>query len=82
MEQIKTTVRKWGNSFGIILPKDIVNKENLQEGIEINLIINQENKITVGDIFELAKFNRLPKLKKSTEELMKEVDEELWQIKR
>lgn len=82
MEQIKTKIKKWGNSFGIILPKDFINKEKLGEGESIEIAVKTKNKQTVGEVFDLAKKNQLPKLKKSTDELVKEIDEELWEIKR
>jgi len=78
MKQITTKVKKWGNSFGIILPKKIVNSEKIKEGIEINIIIQQKNKTKVKDIFGILK----GKLNKDTKILMKEVDKELWGIKK
>lgn len=78
MEQIITKVKKWGNSFGIILPKKIVDTENLKEDVEVTITVQPHHKTTVGDLFELAKKHPLPKLKKTTQELMDEVDEELW----
>lgn len=78
MEQITTKVRKWGNSFGIILPKSIVDLEKIKEGLEVNVIIQTKNKTKVKDIFGILK----GKLKKDTQTLMKEVDRELWGIEK
>jgi antitoxin component of MazEF toxin-antitoxin module len=79
MRQIKTKVRKWGNSFGIILPKKVVDTENIKEGIEIDITIHPKNKTTVRDLFGLAKKHPLPKKKdkKSTQEILDEIDREL-----
>ena len=37
---IQTTIKKWGNSIGIILPKEVVEREKLKvnEKILINII--------------------------------------------
>jgi antitoxin component of MazEF toxin-antitoxin module len=78
MLKIETVVRKWGNSLGIILPKEIVDRESIREGNEINLNITPNNTTTVADLFALSKKMRLPKLKKSTQKIMREVDRQLW----
>lgn len=74
MERIKMKVKRWGNSFGIIVPKGIIKRENLHHGSEINVIIQPNNKTKVKDIFGILE----KKHKKTTAELMKEVDKELW----
>ncbi|MFH1649057.1 MAG: AbrB/MazE/SpoVT family DNA-binding domain-containing protein [Candidatus Woesearchaeota archaeon] len=33
----EVTVRKWGNSLGVILPKELVEEENLKEGKIIHI---------------------------------------------
>ena len=78
MERIRTMVRKWGNSLGVILPREVVEKEKLREGLEISIAITPKNTTTVGELFDLSEKMRLPKLKKSTEKIMKEVDAQLW----
>ncbi|MBS3066593.1 AbrB/MazE/SpoVT family DNA-binding domain-containing protein [Candidatus Pacearchaeota archaeon] len=78
MEKISTKVKKWGNSFGVVIPKNIVNTEQLKEGSDITIIVQSENKTTAGDIFRLAKKLNLTKPKKTTKELLDEVDKELW----
>ncbi len=70
MEKINATIKKWGNSFGIILPKEIVNTENLKEGNEIEVLISSKNKTRAKDIFGILK----GRIKKDTAELLKEVD--------
>ncbi len=78
MERVKTKVRKWGNSFGVVLPKKVVNTENLKEGVEITITVEPRNKMTVGDLMEFAKKHKLPKVKKSTQEIIDEIDRDLW----
>jgi antitoxin component of MazEF toxin-antitoxin module len=38
MFEFEARIKKWGNSFGIILPKNIVEKENLSEDDKITLV--------------------------------------------
>jgi antitoxin component of MazEF toxin-antitoxin module len=78
MEKITARARKWGNSFGVVLPKKIVDEENIGEGTEITITIEPKHAMTVGEVLELAKKHPIQKPKKSTQELMDEVDEELW----
>jgi len=78
MELINTKVKKWGNSFGIILPKKVVDSEGIKEGIELKISIQPKNKMTVRELFKFSEQNKLPKLKKGTAQLMKEMDKELW----
>mgnify|MGYP006293692571 CR=1 FL=1 len=82
MEQIKTKIRKWGNSLGIVLPKEIVSKKNLKEGSEINVFVQEKPQIRVKDLFEISNKNKKVIRNKSTEELMKEIDREIWNIKK
>ena len=77
METANVKVRKWGNSFGVILPRKIVNKENLKEGIEIEISVQTTKKTKAKNIFGLLK-GRLG----NTEKLIKEVDKELWDLKK
>ena len=72
MEKTSAKVKKWGNSFGIILPKFLIENQKLREGMEIEIIVKPLNKTKVGDIFGILK----GKIKRSTEDLLKEVDED------
>lgn len=74
MENINTKVKKWGNSFGIILPTEIIKRNNLKEGTTIEIKITTKDKTKVEDIFGILK----DKLKRDTSEVMKEVDKDLW----
>ncbi|MBI2452544.1 AbrB/MazE/SpoVT family DNA-binding domain-containing protein [Candidatus Pacearchaeota archaeon] len=72
MEKLNAIVKKWGNSFGIVLPKKLVEKERIKEGIEITITISPKNKTKVKDIFGILK----GKIRRGTAELLKEVDED------
>lgn len=74
MQQLKTKVKKWGNSAGVLFPKEILEKEHLKIGSTINVTISTDKVTKVKDIFGLLK----GKLKKDTQTLMDEVDKELW----
>ena len=74
MEKINATVKKWGNSFGIILPKYLIESQKLREGSNINIVIQPRNKTKVKDIFGIMK----GKLKRDTAEVLKEVDRDFW----
>ncbi len=70
MEQINVKVKKWGNSFGIVLPKTLVDNQQLKEGAEIEILVQAKNKTRVKDVFGILK----GKIKRDTESLLKEVD--------
>ena len=74
MEIITTKVKKWGNSFGVLIPNKIAKKQNIEEGSEVEIAIQPLNKTTVRDIFGILK----GKWKRSTQEILDEVDKELW----
>lgn len=52
---IEVQIKKWGNSFGVLLPKEFVEKERLRERqkIKINLIKETD----LSNIFVLLKVN-------------------------
>lgn len=72
MIQIKAKLRKWGNSFGIVVPQVVVEKEKTKEGDEIIVLFKKENDNILEEMFGTFKF------KKPIDKLMKEVDEELY----
>lgn len=77
MEQIKTKVRRWGHSFGVVIPKKVIEGQNLNEGSDVTIIVEKKGITTVGDLMQWAK-NHPIKLQKSTDELLKEIDQEFW----
>ena len=74
METITVKTKKWGNSLGIRLPKDIVKENNIKPEEEITIQIGRKDVTKVKDIFGILK----GKLKKPTNQLRKEIDKELW----
>lgn len=79
MEQIRTKVKKWGNSFGVIIPKEIINRDDLKEDAEVFVTVQSRKYTTVGELMKMAKkFKLTRKSKKTTQEIMDEIDKELW----
>lgn len=74
MIEIKSKLRRWGNSFGVIIPQKELEKTNFNEGDELCIFINPVEKNILKDMFGTFKF------KKSTNKLLKEVDKELQNI--
>lgn len=69
--EIETRTRQWGSSLGVILPKEIVQKEGLKENQIIKILaIKTKEKTKVKDIFGKLKF------KKKTKALLEEIDRE------
>lgn len=61
--ELKTRVRKWGDSIAVIIPKSIAESEKIRENDEIT--IEFKRKLLAGELF--GKFPRLSK--KSAQEL-------------
>ena len=74
MESIKTRVKKWGNSLGVILPIEVVNKEKIKEGTEISLTIEPSDRMNVEELLLLAKKIDLRNI--NIKEILDEVDKE------
>jgi len=72
MIEIKTKLRKWGNSFGIVIPLKAIETTEIKEGDEVTILMNKEK--TKNILKEM--FGTL-KTKKTTQDIMKEIDKEL-----
>jgi antitoxin component of MazEF toxin-antitoxin module len=80
MEQLKTKIKRWGNSFGIVVPMDIIRKENLREDADVTVSIQTSRTITVGELMDLSiKLGVAKKLKNvDTQKALREVDKAFW----
>jgi len=80
METINTKVRKWGNSFGVVIPISVIQDKGIKENSDVSIIIEPNNRMTVGDLMKLSKKLDLPKKLKdmNTQKILNEVDRELW----
>jgi antitoxin component of MazEF toxin-antitoxin module len=50
---VEATIRKWGNSLGLVLPNDFVDRENLKEDDKI--VLEVVKKAELQGIFGSAK---------------------------
>ena len=74
MIEFETTIKKQGNSLGVVIPKEVFIKERLKPGQRIRaMIFRKGNGRNV-----LRKTFGILKCKKSTEQMMREMDKELW----
>ncbi len=71
MEAIEVQVREWGGSLGIVIPKEAAIEEELTAGDTVELFLVKKTNV-LKEIFGKLK------LKRSTDEILKEIDEEGW----
>ncbi|MBS3080477.1 AbrB/MazE/SpoVT family DNA-binding domain-containing protein [Candidatus Pacearchaeota archaeon] len=71
MIELKSKLRKWGNSFGIVVPQKAIEEENIKEGDEITVLLGKK-KPNLRKLFGAHKF------KEPVEEIMKKIDKELY----
>ena len=71
MIEIESQTKKWGNSLGIVIPKDTAKKMDLKPGIRIKLIIEKPKATKVKDIFGVLK------IREPTEKILRKVDKAL-----
>ena len=64
---IESKIRKWGNSYGVLISKGDIEKKNLGENEEV--IITIKKKMNLEKLFGICKFKR------PTIEIMKEIKE-------
>ena len=73
MIEIEGVTKKWGNSsLAFVIPKNIVKEKHLKGNQKLKLILIDDNNTLEGT------FGILKNWKKSTHQIMKEIDEELW----
>ena len=74
MIELKTKMRRWGNSFGVVIPQKAVEDEKIKVGDEITVLMKKERGNILRETFGAHKFS------KSVKKLMKEMDKELYDI--
>ena len=72
MIEYETRLKAWGNSVGIVIPKDKIEREHLKKNQMVRVIISPAKTVRVQDIF-----GKLKNWKKPTGQIMKEVDKAL-----
>ncbi len=73
MVMITGKLRKWGNSFGVVIPKEVVEKERFRSGEKLDVLIIPKNNV-LKETFGSLK----GKIKKPTQEILDETDRELY----
>ncbi|WP_407272651.1 AbrB/MazE/SpoVT family DNA-binding domain-containing protein [Radiobacillus sp. PE A8.2] len=63
-----TTVQKWGNSLAVRIPRDIAERIAIQQGSEMELIVVDDNKITLVPKNQKKKYSLEELLSKITPE--------------
>lgn len=71
MIEAESQLRGWGRSLGMVIPKGIVDRENLKPGDKIQVVLVKKSS-TLNTVFGRGKLSR------QTDELLREVDEEGW----
>ena len=72
MIEIKSKIRRWGNSFGLVVPTRIVESGEAQEGDEVTALIIGRKRVNLKKLFGKHKF------RKPVGQLMRETDEEIY----
>ena len=71
MIEVEAKVRKWGRSFGVVIPKEKIREEGIKENETIKLLIGKRTNV-LKETFDTFKFN------KKTQEMLDEIDKESW----
>ena len=71
MIEVEAKVRKWGRSFGVVIPKERIKEEKIKENETIKILIGKKTNV-LKETFGTFKF------KKSTQEMMDDIDKEGW----
>lgn len=74
MAVIETKVKRWGNSFGIVIPMDVIARENIKAEQAIKVIMIKDSKKTLQNTFGLLK----GKIKKSSQQIKDELRRDLY----
>lgn len=70
---MEAVIRKWGNSYGILLKKEEITKRSLHEGDVIELELKEKKNIDLTPLFGLCSF------KKSVDQIKKEIKEQYYE---
>ena len=72
MIEMETKLKGWGNSIGLVIPKNMIRVGNLKPKQRVRVIIKPVKVLKVRDLF--GKFKNI---KKPTDQIMKEIDRDL-----
>ena len=71
MLEVKSKVREWGRSLGIVLPKEDIKHEGIKEGDTVTILVSKKRNV-LKETFGTLKFKR------PTDEILKESDRQAW----
>lgn len=71
MVELKAEIRKWGNSLGLIIPREFAKKEHLKPKQKVTVFLVKESNV-LKDTFGTLKWKKL------TRKIMDETDRELY----
>lgn len=71
---VKAETKRWGNSLGVIIPREVVESENIKEHQKLEIIILPKSKNVLSSLFGIAK----GKLSKPTQQIKDELRGELY----
>ena len=66
-------IKKWGNSFGVLIPKKEMEKMNLKEDQEVIVEVTKKG----NPLKELYEWGKTHKLSKPTEQILKEARKDM-----
>ena len=69
MEQFEAVTKKWGNSLGITIPSEIIKEGSIKPRDKITVLVFKDYSKNLKKMFGTLK------LKKPTQNVMKEIDE-------
>ena len=72
MIEVEARLRRWGRSFGVVIPMETIKKENLVENEKVRILMTKKRRNPIKETFGTVKFNR------STKEILHEGDRESW----
>ena len=71
--EIEGKTKKWGTSLAFVIPKETAKKSNLKSNQRLRVLIIEEDN-TLKETFGM-----LRGWKKPTEQIMREIDKDLWE---
>lgn len=74
MNVLETRLKRWGNSFGVVVPVEFVNHEKIGENDKIRVLILKDSKKAFKKTFGIGK----GKIKRSAQEFKDEERRELY----
>ena len=73
IKTIQTRTRKWGNSLGVILPKEIIQRDKIKENEKVEILVLKQDD-TLRKTFGMFK----GRTKKSAQEIKDLIRKELY----